>query len=242
MKYPLISEYVQSILNAASNLNKLHNLTPVLDENGEPFMCSGSSAVVFKMDDKSTGKFYAVKCFTEDHENRDIAYRQICTKIEKLSSHYFTNALYIENEFSVGNNNTTDTKLPVLFMDWVEGDTMTMYVTKHYKDKQLMSKLCENFLSMASWLRIQNFAHGDITPDNIIVKTDGSLALVDYDCMYVPAMNGQKSPNLGTSSFRHPRRTIDDFDRTIDVFALSSIAVSLKAIALKPSIFEDYRR
>ncbi|MCF0159202.1 MAG: SUMF1/EgtB/PvdO family nonheme iron enzyme [Bacteroidaceae bacterium] len=192
------------------------------------------------MDDKSTGKFYAVKCFTEDHENRDIAYRQICAKIEKLSSHYFTNALYIENEFSVGNNNTTDTKLPVLFMDWVEGDTMTMYVTKHYKDKQLMSKLCENFLSMASWLRIQNFAHGDITPDNIIVKTDGSLALVDYDCMYVPAMNGQKSPNLGTSAFRHPRRTIDDFDRTIDVFALSSIAVSLKAIALKPSIFEDY--
>ena len=35
-------------------------------------------------------------------------------------------------------------------------------------------------------------------------------------------------------------RTIDDFDETIDDFALASIALSLKAISLKPSLFDEY--
>ena len=39
----------------------------------------------------------------------------------------------------------------------------------------------------------QPFAHGDLKPDNILVRDDGSLVLVDYDGMYVPAMQGQKA-------------------------------------------------
>ena len=34
---------------------------------------------------------------------------------------------------------------------------------------------------MAAWLRSQPFAHGDIKPDNIMVRPDGTLTLVDYD-------------------------------------------------------------
>ena len=93
---------------------------------------------------------------------------------------------------------------------------------------------------MVAWLRSQPFAHGDIKPDNIMVRPDGSLTLVDYDGMFVPAMKGQKSPTIGTKDFSHPLRTIDDFDETIDDFALASIALSLKAISLKPSLFDEY--
>lgn len=55
MQYPLISEYVKAIQDAGDNLNKLAYLTPVLDDHGEPFRSSGAFAVVFKMQDKSTG-------------------------------------------------------------------------------------------------------------------------------------------------------------------------------------------
>lgn len=93
---------------------------------------------------------------------------------------------------------------------------------------------------MAAWLRSQSFAHGDIKPDNIMVRPDGTLTLVDYDGMFVPAMKGQKSPTIGTKDFSHPFRTIDDFDETIDDFALASIALSLKAISLNPSLLNEY--
>ena len=103
-----------------------------------------------------------------------------------------------------------------------------------------MSMLCYRFCKMAAWLRSQSFAHGDIKPDNIMVRPDGTLTLVDYDGMFVPAMKGQKSPTVGTKDFSHPLRTIDDFDETIDDFALASIALSLKAISLNPSLLDEY--
>ena len=103
-----------------------------------------------------------------------------------------------------------------------------------------MSMLCYRFCKMAAWLRSQSFAHGDIKPDNIIVRPDGTLTLVDYDGMFVPAMKGQKSPTIGTKDFSHPLRTIDDFDETIDDFSLASIALSLKAISLDSSLLQSY--
>ena len=68
MQYPLISEYVKAIQDASDNLDKLAYLAPVLDDHGEPYRSSGAFAVVFKMQDKSTGKYYALKCFTEEQE------------------------------------------------------------------------------------------------------------------------------------------------------------------------------
>ena len=70
MQYPLISEYVKAIQDAADNLDKLAYLTPVLDDHGEPYRSCGAFAVVFKMLDKSTGKYYALKCFTKEQEGR----------------------------------------------------------------------------------------------------------------------------------------------------------------------------
>ena len=96
------------------------------------------------------------------------------------------------------------------------------------------------FCKMAAWLRSQPFAHGDIKPDNIMVRPDGNLTLVDYDGMFVPAMKGQKSPTIGTKDFSHPLRTVDDFDESIDDFALASIALSLKAISLESSLLDEY--
>ena len=52
----------------------------------------------------------------------------------------------------------------------------------------------------------------------IDVKEDGSLVLVDYDGMYVPAMKGQKSREIGSPDFRHPKRTEDNFNEHIDDF------------------------
>ena len=46
MQYPLISEYVKAIQDAADNLDKLAYLTPVLDDHGEPYRSCGAFAVV----------------------------------------------------------------------------------------------------------------------------------------------------------------------------------------------------
>ena len=239
MQYPLISEYLAAIRDAHDNLDKLSHLVPVLDNYGDPYRSSGAFAVVFKMKDEQTGKCYALKCFTEEQEGRAEAYRQIAEELEFVDSPYITFVKYLEKELFV-DSNCEDNEFPVLLMDWIEGETMETYIADHYMDNYAMSMLCYRFCKMAAWLRSQPFAHGDIKPDNIMVRSDGTLTLVDYDGMFVPAMKGQKSPTIGTKDFSHPLRTIDDFDETIDDFALASMAISLKAISLNPSLLDEY--
>ena len=239
MQYPLISEYLVAIRDAHDNLDKLSHLVPVLDNYGEPYRSSGAFAVVFKMKDEQTGKCYALKCFTEEQEGRAEAYRQIAEELEFVDSPYITHVKYLEKELFV-DSNCEDDEFPVLLMDWIEGETMETYIADHYMDNYAISMLCYRFCKMAAWLRSQPFAHGDIKPDNIMVRSDGTLTLVDYDGMFVPAMKGQRSPTIGTKDFSHPLRTIDDFDETIDDFALASIALSLKAISLNPSLLDEY--
>lgn len=239
MQYPLISEYLAAIREAKDNLDKLSHLVPVLDKYGEPYRSSGAFAVVFKMKDEQTGKCYALKCFTEEQEGRAEAYHKIAEELEFVDSPYITSVKYLEKEIFV-DSNCEDEEFPVLLMDWIEGETMETYIAANYTDTHAMSMLCYRFCKMAAWLRSQSFAHGDIKPDNIIVRPDGTLTLVDYDGMFVPAMKGQKSPTIGTKDFSHPLRTIDDFDETIDDFALVSIALSLKAISLDPSLLQTY--
>ena len=239
MKYPLISEYVKTIQDAADNLDKLAYLAPVLDDHGEPYRSSGAFAVVFKMLDKSTGKYYALKCFTEEQEGRADAYRQIADELDMVDSPYITSVKYMEKELFVDSQCEED-EFPVLLMDWVEGETMETYIAANYHNQSAMSMLCYRFGKMAAWLRSQSFAHGDVKPDNIIIRPDGSLTLVDYDGMFVSSMKGSKSPTVGTKDFCHPLRTMDDFDETIDDFSLASIALSLKAISMNSTLLDTY--
>ena len=239
MQYPTILEYVKAIQDAGNNLDKLAHLTPVLDDHGEPYHISGAFAVVFKMQDKNTGKYYALKCFTKEQEGRTDAYRQIAEELDMVEYPYIIFVKYIEKEVCVDCQCEED-KFPVLLMDWVDGDTLEAYIAANYHNQSSMSMLCYRFGKMAAWLRTQSFAHGDLKSDNIIVRPDGSLALVDYDGMFVPSMKGRKSPTKGTKNFSHPLRTVDDFDETIDDFSLASIALSLKAISLNSTLLDLY--
>ena len=239
MNYPLISEYIEAIKSAEDNFEELSYLRPVLGDDGLPVMTSGNFAVVFKMKDERDGKLYAVKCFTKEQEGRSESYKLIADELEFVSSNYLTPIKYLERELFVDTEQTDETEFPVLLMDWVEGVPMDKYIQGNINNHYALELLSFRFSNLAKWLLMQPFAHGDLKPDNILVKGDGSIVLVDYDGMYVPAMKGQKARELGSPNYRHPLRTIEDFDCHIDDFPLVTIALSLKVIALKPILFKD---
>ena len=239
MNYPLISEYIESIKAAEDNFDELSYLLPVLNDSGQPVMTSGNFAVVFKMEDQQTGKLYAVKCFTREQERREDAYRLIDKELKRVESSYMTSVRYLDKELFVDTDQTNETEFPVLLMDWVEGKTLDKYLRENLDDKYALEMLAYRFSKLAQWLIPQPFAHGDLKPDNILVREDGSLVLVDYDGMYVPAMKGQKARELGSPDFRHPLRTEDDFDEHIDEFPIVSILLSLKATTSISQLFTD---
>ena len=240
MNYPLLSEYCSAVKQAADNFDQLQHLRPVLDAQGSLIMSSGNFAVVFKMHDDQAGKDVAVKCFLKEQEGRAESYRLISQELSFTSSNFLTPIRYLEKELFVASNSTDEEEFPVVLMDWIEGETLDRYVVSHLNDTHALQMLSFQFSRLASWLMSQPFAHGDLKPDNILVRTDGSLALVDYDGMFVPAMEGQQARELGSPDFRHPLRTAGLFNDHIDDFALTVILLSLKVLSIRPSLWNDY--
>ena len=235
---PTVDQYTDIIKDSAKTpdeyFDKLKHLRPVLDDNGEPIMSSGNFAVVFKMKDEY-GKQYAVRCFHRAQQGRERNYKLICEELAKVSSPYLSPIKYYDKEMFVESG-----EYPVLLMEWVEGITLDKYIRQVIDDRRALNLLAKNFRNLAIWLLSQPFAHGDLKPDNILVKKDGSLVLIDYDGMFVPAMQGQKAREIGSPDFRNPSRTDDIFDKSIDNFPIVSILLSLELIAAKSDYLEKF--
>ena len=123
MKYPKISEYVKAIQNAGANLGRLAHLSPVLDDHEEPYHMSGDSSVVFKMQDKSTGNFYVLKCFTIDPKELSDVHLQNADEQNMTESSNSSSVKFLEKELLVLSQGKEE-KYPVLLMDWVDGDSL----------------------------------------------------------------------------------------------------------------------
>lgn len=241
MNYPLISEYIEAIRFAEDNFDKLRNLRPVLDGNGNPVMSSGNFAVVFKMKDIDTDKLYAVKCFTREQEEREERYREIIKVLDEIKSPYFVPTHYYDKELYVDTSQDEETEFPVLVMDWVEGMTLDRYMKTIEGSQFKRELLAKQFQKLVCWLLPKHFAHGDLKPDNILVKDDCSIVLVDYDGMFVPSLYGKSALEVGTPMFRYKNRTLDDFNEHIDDYAIVFILLILKIGVTQPNVMDDFQ-
>lgn len=209
----------------------------MLKSDGTPIFSSGNFAVVFKMEDIQTGEFYAIKCFTREQPGRNESYRKISERLSKIYSPFISNVEYLDCELFVDTVTSSETEFPVVKMDWITGDTLGEHIRKNISDKAAIEDIICKYIQLSKWLINQDFAHGDLKPDNIIV-TDSHFMLVDYDGMFVPEMVGETSREMGSPDYTHPFRPDLPFDKHIDDFALVSILLSLKSISIKPDLLE----
>ena len=239
MNYPSISDYIEALRDAEDSLSELKDLRLVYDGQGHPIMSSGNFAVVFKMQ-APTGEYHALKCFLRDQEERSERYHLIAEELQYVQSTYLVKFRYLESELFVDVPNTGGGEYPVLLMDWVDGIPLDQYLKTIINKGYEKDLLAYRFSLLARWLVTQPFAHGDLKPDNICVCRDGSLVLLDYDGMYVPALSRRKPLEQGSPHYRHPLRSTLPFNEHIDDYSLSLILLSLRAIALDKTLYVRY--
>jgi WD40 repeat protein len=90
---------------------------------------------------------------------------------------------------------------------------------------------------MARRLRGARLAHGDLQHGNVILmpatRKYGKLAikLIDYDGMYVPALAGRRSGEVGHPAYQHPQRLREaTYGPEVDRFPLLVIYVAIRAL------------
>lgn len=134
-------------------------------------------------------------------------------------------------------------EIPGMVMDWVEGDKLIDYIREHCREPRLMKSLSENFYNMVSYLNSKGISHGDLSGDNIIVRTDGSLCLIDYDSFFVPGLENVRQPLRGTGGYQHPERLNGDnlfLSGTMDYFSQQVIYLSILATAKQPDFIRYF--
>jgi len=122
-------------------------------------------------------------------------------------------------------------------MDWIEGDKFIDYIKEHCREPRLMRNLSDSFFNMVSYLNNMGMSHGDLSGDNIIVRKDGSLCLIDYDSFFVPGFENVKQPTKGTGGYQHSERKQSVYlTRTMDYFSQQVIYLSILGTAMQPEL------
>ena len=111
--------------------------------------------------------------------------------------------------------------------------------------KKQVLQILVNFMDVVKKMESLGMAHGDLSGGNILIESNLSIKLIDYDGMFIPDLKKNSPPREnGTSGYQHKNRLNDSiriYDETMDRFSILVIYLSLLAISEKPALFEKYR-
>ncbi len=189
------------------------------DSQGEAKYFLGNNTVVFVA--LIGGVKSALRCYTIPNDRAATIY----------GKNYLPQELFIPSEQG-------GLWVDLCITEWCEGITLNQAIEQALTcgDKVRLTHLSRQFNSLALELLGEEWAHGDISCDNIIVDSSGDLSLIDFDGCFLPTIKGELSIELGTQPFQHPARTENNYDRTIDDYPIALISTALTALALDPSL------
>jgi hypothetical protein len=212
----------------------LRNTLPAVDRLGMPLVTSGQFAYVYKLNSMNGDSDFAVRCFRGYLGDRDQRYRAIQAHLANSPVSYLSEFTYAPEGILVGGN-----RFPILFMKWIEGPTLDLYIREMLNRPEVLLHLSEEWLRLLGALRASGIAHGDLQHGNIIVE-HGQLRLVDHDGIFVPAMAGWTASEVGHQHYQHPRRTALEFDSNLDNFSSLVIYLSLLSVAEQPALWQQH--
>ncbi len=212
----------------------LRNTLPAVDRLGMPLVTSGQFAYVYKLNSMNGDTDFAVRCFRGYLGDRDQRYRAIQTHLQNSPVSYLSDFTYAPEGILLGG-----IRFPILFMQWIEGPTLDLYISEMLNRPDVLLHLSEEWLRLLGALRASGVAHGDLQHGNIIVE-HGHLRLVDHDGIFVPTMAGWTASEVGHQHYQHPRRTAAHFDSNLDNFSSLVIYLSLLSVAERPALWQEH--
>lgn len=222
--WPTPQDYNEAIQNPRLCFADQELAASMPDTNalGLPRPISGSFASVYQM--RGFGKRWAVRCFLRQFADQAERYKRISECLAAAKLPYTVPFEFIARGIKVG-----DAWYPILKMEWADGVSLTDWIHERVHQLPAMEQLDQAFRQMYAELQSHGIAHGDFQHGNILL-VGNQVKLVDYDGMFVPALNGFASNELGHRHYQHPRRSSKHFAPYLDNFAAWSIYTSLHCL------------
>jgi len=199
---------------------------------GLPWPRSGSFGQAYHV--QVNGRQWGVKCFTRLHDDQEARYRAISAHLKSANLPYM-----VDFDFQPAGMRVKGKTYPLLKMAWIDGEPLDDHIEKHLAQPAALTRLADQWLALVANLQAHGIAHGDLQHGNILVAGN-ELRLIDYDGMFVPALRGQASHEIGHRNYQHPQRTEQQFDDTLDRFSAWVIYLSLIALSIEPGLWRQF--
>ncbi|MEI8291172.1 MAG: hypothetical protein WCH99_17025 [Verrucomicrobiota bacterium] len=234
MAWPTPQDYNEAVQNPRFAFvdTDLRSGQPELTALGLPRPISGNFACVYKI--QTGSERWAARCFISEVSDQQRRYEAISEYLAKARLPYTVPFTYMPAGIKVQGRN-----FPLLKMQWVHGESLNMFVSRSLKYPDTLLSLAKVWSQMVADLKAASVAHGDLQHGNVVVVGD-QLRLIDYDGMFVPALAGKQSNELGHRNYQLPTRSGWDFGPHLDNFSAWVIYVSLVALAVHPELWSTH--
>ena len=245
--YPTPSEYQEAVQFPGTAFvdDELAEAEPRTNALGLPQPITGAFAAVFPVTTRS-GTRYAAKCFLSDIPDQRARYAVVADALAERDLD-----ATVEFDYQADGIRVDGDVYPLLKMEWVEGTTLNRFVEDHLEDPETLGRLADAWADLIAALGEAGIAHGDLQHGNVLVQTgadasanepagDVRLRLVDYDTVYVPALDGRTSAEVGHRNYQHPDRTDTDFGPHLDRFPGIVVYTALRACMTHAHLWDEY--
>ncbi len=233
MSYPTLEQYNEALQHPSLSLTDpiLKGGAVVTTGLGLPLALCGGFALTYTT--VVSGKKYAVRCFHKESRSLEERYAAISRRLNGLNSPHFVDFEFQPHGIRIGGK-----LYPIVKMAWASGVTLGEFLEANHTKPNSLNALLASLRALSSYLDNLGFAHGDISPGNLMVADFGrTIQLIDYDGMYVDELRAMGSTELGNRNFQHPKRSSSSWDRGLDRFAFICIDVSIRALLANPLLW-----
>jgi hypothetical protein len=235
MSYPQITDYHEAIQHPAQAFIDPDLKQGAVAENnlGLPLVMSGGFALTYAV--TTPRRKCAVRCFHREIPAIQQKYDATSKKLRSLAI-----GCFVDFDFQQSGISVRQRVFPIVRMDWVEGDTLGIWLDKNFNNPGALEKARTDFVAIARFLEREGIAHGDIQNGNVMVA-DGEIKLIDYDGMFVPGMHPGNGSETGHRHFQHPGRRVSNFGPGMDRFSFIALDLSLRALIEDRSLYSKFR-
>jgi len=232
MAWPTAQDYNEAVQNPRFNFQEAVLKTGQVELNplGLPRPRSGNFATVYRMQCGQSD--WAVRCFLREFADQQQRYDAISQHLASIKLSYMVDFEFIQQGILV-----KGLWYPILKMAWAKGELLHTFIEKHLHDSAILQNLANRWITMIHALEGAQVAHGDLQHGNIVV-VNNDFKLIDYDGMFVPALAGWTSNEVGHENYQHPSRTGKDFRADIDRFSAWVIYIALISLSRDPQLWQ----
>jgi hypothetical protein len=236
VRWPDASAYATAARDASSffEVADLQHATLHTSPLGIPLPATGRNAAVFKAcrEDQEI----AIRVFTRAPLDGPERYRLIRSHLLTRAGTVFPAVRWRDEAVNIAGE-----QWPMLEMEWVEGETLDVWVADNLGRPDLLRRFLDGWRDLFVHLDRSEIAHGDLQHGNVLVDPSGGTRLVDLDGMWIPALQDDPAAEYGHAHFQHPERVKTRYwGRRMDGFSALVVQVSVLALSIAPELWERY--